>query len=393
MRTFYSLKGFNLPTELRLVLSCLRVKPTEKEVQQIDELSRTQIDWPNFLRWVDRHRVAPLVYQNLRRYGGSRVQDSAMSALRSRFESNARRGLGNTVEVVGLSKLFQENGVASIPLKGSVLALQIYGDLALRHAGDIDILVDPSQVELSDRLIQINYSRIMPGFRLSPAQHRRFLRLIHHFEYLHDQGNLRVELHWRSTHNQPPRGMDLTGLRSRASTVVVAGYRLPAISLPDNFLYLCAHGADHFWHRLFWLVDLTEIIRGNAEIDWPRLMTFASEVGMMRPLALGVLLAHELLDVPLPEVIRTYILKDQIVSIAAQLAYQSMLCLQPERPPISLSLKRNVYLLRCAHSFGERLNTLQKIFAGHYWKNGRIPDPLFCLYYLLRFASWLRRRL
>lgn len=287
MRELYPLNRFDLPTELRLILILSRITPTQKEVQQIEELSRAKIDWPDFLRWVDRHRVAPLVYQNLRRYGGDGVPASTMSALRSRFKNNARRSLVNATELVRLDKLFQENGIPFIPLKGSVLARQVYGNLALRHAGDIDLLVAPSQVELAERLLQISYRRITPGFRLTPSQRRRLLRLTHHFEYLHDQGNLRVELHWRSLPNQLPHIMDLNWLRSRAVTVALAGSTLPALSLPDNVLYLCGHGEGHFWSRLFWLVDLAEIIHGHPEIDWPQLMISAKEAGMMRPLALG----------------------------------------------------------------------------------------------------------
>jgi hypothetical protein len=316
-----------------------------------------------------------------------------MRALRSRFESNAHRSLANARELLRLDKLFQENGLAYIPLKGSVLALQVYGDLAKRHAGDIDLLVEPSQVELADRLLQSNYRRLAPGFRLSPSQRRRFLRSMLHFEYLHDQGNLRVELHWRSIHNQPPHVMDLTWLHSRASVVAVAGSRLPALSFPDNVLYLCGHGGKHFWHRLFWLLDLAEMMRGNPQIDWPRLMILAREAGMMRPLALGVILAHELLDVPLPEVIQTYALQDQLVSYSAKAALRFMLCSQPETPPLSLSLLLYLCRLRCANSFTERLNMLQNIVSWEDWNTARLPDSLFFLYYILRFPFWLQRKL
>ena len=393
MREVYSLKKFDLPAELRLILSCLRITPNEKEVQQIEELSRAKIRWPDFLRQVDHHRVAPLVYQNLKRYGGNGVPASAISALRSRFEGNAHRSLINAAELVRLYKLFQENGLPFIPLKGSVLALQVYGNLALRHAGDIDLLVAPSQEELADRLLQTSYRRLMPGFRLTPSEHRRCLKLRYDFEYLHDQGNLRLELHWRLLQDQPAHVMDLTRLRSRASTVAVAGSMLPAMSFPDNVLYLCGHGAHHFWYRLFWLVDLAEMMRGNPKIDWPGLMSRARKAGMMRPLALGVILTHELLDVPLPEAIRTYALQDQTVTYLAKVSHRSMLCPQPDPPSFSSSLLLYLGRLRCAASFPERLNILLKTITGSDWMTLRLPDSLFFLYYLLRFPLWLQRRL
>ena len=91
-----------------------------------------------------------------------------------------------------LYKLFQENQIPFIPLKGSVLASQVYGNLALRHAGDIDLLVAPQHVELADQLLRTNYRRLIPSVRLTPSQHQRYIRIMHHFEYWHDQGNLRL---------------------------------------------------------------------------------------------------------------------------------------------------------------------------------------------------------
>jgi hypothetical protein len=122
-------------------------------------------------------------------------------------------------------------------------------------------------------------------------------------------------------------------------------------------------------------------------------MILAREAGMMRPLALGVILAHELLDVPLPEVIRTYALQDQMVSYLAKVAYRSMLCPQPETPPLSLSLLFYIYRLRCANSFTERLNNLQNILSCEDWKTARFPDSLYFLYYLLRLPLYLQQRL
>lgn len=393
MREISSFARSDLPPELLLILACLRITPNEKEAQQIERLSQTEIAWPDFLRLVDRHRVAPLVYHNLSRFHGKTMPAGVLGELRARFRSNALKALANATELVRLSKRFQQNNIPVLSLKGSVLALQVYGNLALRYAGDIDLLVDPSQEELADRLLQISYRRILPGFRLTPSQRQRFLRLMRNFEYMDDQSNRPIELHWQLIHNQPPHVMDLTRLHSRASTVAVAGSTLPALSLPDNVLYLCSHGAFHFWYRLFWLVDLAEIIRGHPEIDWPRLIILAREVGMMHPLALGVILAYELLDVPLPEAIRTYALQNQKVSYLARVAYWFMLGSRPLTPHLSLSLSSYIFRFRCANSFTERLNILRNIFSCEDWKTLHFPDSLHFLYYVLRFPLWFHRRL
>ena len=95
---------------------------------------------------------------------------------------------------------------------------------------------------------------------------------MHHFEYWHDQGNLRLELHWRPIHDQSPAALDVfAAYFTEPQAVTVAGLPLPALSLQDNILYLCGHGGNHFWFRVFWLVDLAEIIRQNSTLDWQEL--------------------------------------------------------------------------------------------------------------------------
>jgi len=355
-------------------------------------LSQTAIDWPDFLRRVDRHRVAPLVYTNLSRYAGQTIPSFILRELRSRFERNARRGLANAAELVRLCRLFQENDISVLPLKGSVLALQIYGNLALRHAGDVDLLIAEHQVDQADRLLQGEYHRTLPAFRLTPSRRRLSLKFMHHFGYLHEQNKLRLELHWRPIINKSVHLMDLTHLLKQASTVEVSGSRFPAMSLADNFLYLCAHGGGHFWFRLFWLVDLAEILRGNQGIDWQHLMTLAKEAGVMLPLAQGVILAHALLDVPLPEAIRAYAFQDRRVSYSAKVAYRLLLCPQPEKPPISLSLRGKLCRIRGANSCKEKLKIFQEICLGQDWWTLHLPGSLFFLYYFLRFPLWLQRR-
>ena len=137
---------------------------------------------------------------------------------------------------------------------------------------------------------------------------------MHHFEYWQAQGNLRLELHWRAIHDQSPAALAVAPLLSRAQTVSLAGLPLPALSLYDTILYLCGHGWNHFWFRIFWLVDLAEIIRQNPAINWHQLITLADASGLLPQLVLGVVLAHKILAAPLPEAIQVQAGRSPLVS-------------------------------------------------------------------------------
>jgi hypothetical protein len=374
------------------MLACLRLAPGESAIRQIGSLSRAGVAWPNLLRLVDRHRTAPLVYQNLKRFG-DKVPAEIMSRLRSRFQVNIRRSLANTAELVRLDELFRKNQIPCLSLKGSVLASQVYGNLALRHAGDIDLLVAPRQVERAHQLLQSNYRRLLPNFRLTPSQHQRLLRVMHHYEYLHTQVNLRLELHWRPIHDLPPDAFDFSQLLARATTVTLAGSPLPALSLPDNILYLCGHGGMHFWVRLFWLVDLAEIIRQNPAVDWAPLTTLAAAAGLLPQLALGVVLAHKLLAAPLPEAFQTWVWRDPLVSYLAQVSCRYLLCPDPDDSPLAFRLHLYACRLRVANSLAAKRHVMEEIFLGRDWATTDLPDNLFFLHYVLRHPHWLQRKL
>ena len=393
VKMFSCFNSVNLSPELRLMLACLRILPNEKEVQQIEKLSNTKIAWYDFLRLVDRHRVAPLVFTNLNRYAGEAVPPAIMRDLRSRFESNAHRSMANASELVRLYKLFQENGIAVLPLKGSLLALQVYGNLALRHAGDIDLLVDPQYVEIADHLLQGGYRRIFPGFDLTAYQKNQIDRFFHHFEYLHDQNSIALELHWRSIHHRESHTLDLACLCSGAQYVPVAGYHLPAMSREDTILYLCAHGAGHYWFRLFWLVDLAEIMRQNQTTDWDQLMVRAVKLGIVRPLAQGVILAHMFCDVPLPGQILAYAGRDRVVTYLTKRACEYILSPLPEPQPILQIIQDKVYRLRLSSNSRDKFLVLQSFFSRDYRVTLRPTDLPFPLCTVLWALRWFHRRL
>jgi hypothetical protein len=396
MKPIYGISTFDLSPEIHLILACLRITPTDAEVQHIEKLTQTEIDWPSFLILLDRHRVAPLVYYNLKRYTRNTVPVDIKSELRSRFERKAYQGLINAAELNRLYKVFQDNGIPVLPLKGSLLALQLYGNLALRHSGDIDLLIDPRQVDLADQILRKRYHRIVPAFHLTPYQKKQFDRLFQHVGYQHDQMNINVELHWRATYNRGFQTMDFAWLRSRAHPEPVPGSPLPAMSPEDSLLYLCAHGALHYWYRLFWLVDLAKAIQKYQGIDWDGLVATATKLGLVRPLVQGVILAHLFLDAPLADPVLAYARRDRKIDYLIKEACWHILCPlapQPKALPLLQCLKAQMGLLRLCSDFRYKFRTLQRISVGDYGEFMSLPDLLFPLYYLIRPILWMYRRL
>jgi hypothetical protein len=69
----------------------------------------------------------------------------------------------------------------------------------------------------------------------------------------------------------------------------------------DLMLVLCAHGAKHLWGRIGWICDIARVlVRYQEEINWSIIDKLASSLGARRMVLLGVFLAYQLLNAPLP---------------------------------------------------------------------------------------------
>jgi len=74
---------------------------------------------------------------------------------------------------------------------------------------------------------------------------------------------------------------------------------------PERLLLaLAIHGARHLWPRLSWLADLGDLQRQHPNLDWDVVLAEARRIRFERALATSLLLAHDLVDAPMPSWIR-----------------------------------------------------------------------------------------
>jgi len=385
-----------MPLELKLILRCLRPSADQDVRAQIASLSRRTTDWDTFIKLVDRHRVVSQAYQSLNQFAANNVPQPVLTSLRNRFHRNAQQVLIKTSELVRIVKRFEKKRIPVLPLKGPVLALQLYGDLGLRHVGDLDIMVPPECVKEAENLLrQEGYRRIHPGIDLSPRQHAAYVRSCHHFGY-HCQGRrIRVELHWRFGSDPSLLPLKFHEFWRDRQTVRLGGIGVATLSLEHTILFLCTHGAIHNWFRLFWLNDVARVLREDQTIDWGALMMHAEQLGTRRMVAEGVVLATLLLGSPLPGQVLEYAEKDKGVYGLVRIAYH--LIMYPGgasyRPftPAYIRTKLSGFKLRKGLQFKLGCFLRQIGPAGGDWESISLPDALFPLYYFLRPFMWFFR--
>jgi hypothetical protein len=136
---------------------------------------------------------------------------------------------------------------------------------------------------------------------------------------------LLVEFHTERTFRYHPRRLPIEKLFERSTTVTVDGRAIPALSIEDELVLICVHGAKHFWGKLLWIADVAALIAKKGAVDWSLVKVAAREVGAERIVRLGVRLAMDVLGAEVPEPMAAEVRTDATV---ARLATQIIRRLQ-----------------------------------------------------------------
>ncbi len=308
--------------EVELLLCCARTSVDDATAEHIRTLLQQDIDWADLLQTAARHGVMPLLYWSLNNTCPEAVPQARLSRLQRDFKANAFRNGFLLSELLKLLKLFKEHDIRAIPFKGPVLAASVYGNLALRQFGDLDILVKkPDFLKAKDLLLSHGYHSTQKWF-LTEAQRVAVMQYWGEYSLASHDGRVNVDLHQRLVAGYLfTLSADLEHFWERLEPVSLLDQTVLSFRAEETLLYLCIHGTKSFWERLSWICDLAELIRTQQDLDWEQLLEQAQTLGCQRMLLLGCFLASDLLGTKFPEEIRSKIDADaQIKSLASRVA-------------------------------------------------------------------------
>jgi len=288
--------------ERQMLLCCARTDLGAAATERMRALMRMPLAWDDLLRLAESHRLLPLLGRSLEGAEPGSVPPPVRAALQARRHAGRLR---ETLLVEGLHSLlalFEAGGVAAIPYKGPAFAAQVYGDPGLRPCSDLDILVMPPQVPRVKEMLLAQGYQAQHRFA-DAAEEAAHLQTDCEYNFIRPSDRLLVEIHWRFRPQSFPFPLDFGELWGRRETVLLAGVPVPTLPLEDYLLLLCVHGAKHGWERLIWVCDIAEIVRARPDLPWGRIAARAEGLGCARVLRLGLLLARDLLDAPVPDAV------------------------------------------------------------------------------------------
>lgn len=259
---------------------CLNAPRCPSDLQTVKILAPQQ-DWPAVIRYAVERYVAPALYSSLKGRGVLPAETEA--DLRLFYLQAARRNLLQAHALQQLLALFSGQGIDCRLLKGLALAVPVYGDIAARPVRDLDLLLQPGDLQPALTLAGALGYQVYDV----PEHAGTDLEFENEIVLYRPPDGMNLDLHW-SLIDSPfyQRRLDLAWFWSQALEFELSGMQVRTLAADANLIYLCAHLALH--HRgdeLLWSNDIAELLyRCGAQFDWRLVLEKASEFQLLLPL-------------------------------------------------------------------------------------------------------------
>ncbi len=304
------LESSSIENEWPVLLECASPQPDARKLSAVVHAA----NGPRLLELAAEHGVLGQLAARLGKLDGGPVLRETQRALLDGQRAQNFVTLRMTAELFRVLDQFASAGIGALVVKGPVLAVRAYADPAMRSYGDLDLLVRPRDIRRATELMMAaGYHAVVPLAAIDAG------RIPGQYLFSRVDSKLLVELHNDLTLRYFPRRLPLETWFERQAYVRLDSREVPVLSVEDELVLICVHGAKHLWERLMWIADVAALVSRQANLDWERAAASAQEVGAERMLHTGLQLAVTLLKLRLPD----YVLKKvKSAKVAANLTGQ-----------------------------------------------------------------------
>ncbi|PHJ66260.1 hypothetical protein VF14_20125 [Nostoc linckia z18] len=281
--------------EIELLLCCTRTHIDSETAERIKTLLQQNIDWTLLIEIATYHGTIPLLYQSFNNIGKEAIPETVLTQLRNRYHANASRNLFLSHELLKIVKVFEAHKIRAIPFKGLVLAISIYGNLAMRQFSDLDILVKQEDIAKAQELL------IAQKYQLEADYYGWQQTFVHS-----QKPEIVVDLHCELTPLSyfPFKLPDFETLWQRSRSLSLNGESIVDLSFDDLLIILTvqvARGVNEGRESLAQICDLAELLRIQQTSDWEELLHKVNSLELKRPFFISLLIVNTLLNTPLPD--------------------------------------------------------------------------------------------
>jgi len=288
----------NINTEIKFILLASRLNPTEDDIKHCRALVKEVSYWDYIVDAAIRNGIGPILHKNLPLFNADEIiPEKVKTAFQQTYLKNLSRNIIIYQHFREVISVFAAQGISVIALKGIYLADNIYQDIGLRQLSDIDLLIQPKDIEkAANVLIKTRYSSIAIQEKWNFNDNK---------DYGFVKGGVFVELHQHI--HQPYEGfsVDIREYWERAKNTTIDGMEVLALSLEDMIQHLCIHLFVHFRKGRFSLTnfcDIAELLKlPTRSLNWKFLQKINNKYICTTEVGKILLLAKKYLGTEIPE--------------------------------------------------------------------------------------------
>jgi hypothetical protein len=375
-----------------LLVRTARPAPDPGRERELATIARSITDWDRLLDQAHRHCTLPMLNRHVRGSLLEALPDGIAGQMARQARATAVRNLQLSGELVRLVGVLEDLGVTVIAYKGPVLAMLLYGDVALRQFGDLDMLVAQDDVARAAAALE------SAGYSATRADALALdgpLPAEGQLMFVSEHPRCAVELHWRVVQRHLRVAFEFDDLAARSMPIEIGGRSIRTLAPDDLLLVLAVHHTKHRWERLQWVAEVAELVarRDELGLDLDGAFERARLLGVERMVRLGLRLAVDLWDVALPAGLRESLCGDSELSALAREVFRT---LDEREGRLSNVADRVGFQRRARDRSSDRLAMrASRVFEPSLDDRSvvRLPRVLYPLYYLIRPFRLLLSRL
>ncbi len=355
----------------------------------------TTLNVQRFCALAKRHKLVALALEKLNQHN---LQSPLLIAqLQEAAAQYTKWNLRANMEISFVASITEKAGYPLVISKGPVLSKTLYGKAYLKTSSDLDWYTLPeTMLPITALLQKEGYAQPYSTLRMTPRKWQAILSSKHDLPFTHPARKVVNEIHQTlpTSHQKSPPAIYQLATK-HALPAVWGDQPIKIFTNEDLFLYLCFHGAKHFWSRLNWLVDVNEMITNQAalNLNLPAVQATAQEYQLTHCLTQAYDLCRTFFGTPLPQATpqsskhRAWLTQKALEEIASD-------------SPETQTTRRDRYFNHLLYD--QRLSGSWKASAHFLWQQRLkvedffqidLPDSLFFLYTLLRPLLWLTKKL
>ena len=374
-----------LENDLLLCIARRDLDPTLSE--QLATLLNKTLDWNYLLHTAEHHGLTPLLHKHL-----SSLPESANQSYSHAIEDDAFRNTQEALYLTGqllrLNRKFRSAEIRVLAFKGPLLSDLVYGDVSLRRAGDLDLLIQRHNYKRAKALLETMGYRMTPA--LTDKQEASHLASHCEMQFVKDQGFSVVDLHWELAPKSFTFGMTTDHVFQNCQTIELSGEPFETFDNEDLVLYQCMHAAKHLWMRFEWISAIAELLRKKDFVDWDKLVAKAKQIRGERMLALGLRLVDRFYEVPVSQSVFDSIDRNGLMQKMANDLATDIFRVRVTRPESTETGLYNFRIMDRKRDAGRSL--IRAIFLPTLadWETLKLPSSLHLLYYIYRPLRLMR---